>query len=358
MPLSRPPFLLLAAGAAMFCACAKVPTEMRLHPSEESAAVSRVWPSSPEQPRYRYAGELTGEPNFGPVAGIEPSTAEKLFRWVVGLGSRRRGAKVLVRPQNGVVDEEGRIYVTDVGRRAVFAFDQKAGKLQIWEYADQFSSFISPIGIAIGKDGEVLVADSGLARIVRLNREGRPLGSIGKGELLRPTGLARDSATGHLFVSDTAAHDIKVFDDAGRLVKQIGRRGTDPGEFNAPTFLSFAGGKLYVSDTLNARVQVIDADGPPITLIGRRGLYVGNLTRPKGVAVDADGNVYVVESYYDYLLIFDAAGRFLLPIGGTGTAVGQFFLPTGIWTDAQGRVFIADMFNGRVLILQYMGGGA
>lgn len=358
MPLNRPPLHLLAAAAALLGACAEIPTEMHLHPGAESAAVSLVWPAPPEQPRYRYAGELTGEPNFGPVSGIEPSTAEKVFRWVVGLGSPRRSVKVLVRPQSGVVDEEGRIYVTDVGRRAVFAFDQKAGKLQIWEHADQFSSFVSPIGITIGKDGEVLVSDSGLARVVRLDREGKPLGSIGKGQLLRPTGLARDSATGRLFVSDTAAHDIKVFDDAGQLIGRIGRRGTGPGEFNAPTFLSFAGDKLYVSDTLNARVQILGAEGQPLSLIGRRGLYVGNLTRPKGVAVDADNNVYIVESYYDHLLIFDPAGRFLLPIGGSGSAVGQFFLPTGIWTDAQGHVFIADMFNGRVMILQYLGGEA
>ena len=90
---------------------------------------------------------------------------------------------------------------------------------------------------------------------------------------------------------------------------------------------------------------------------GQRGLYLGNLVRPKGVAVDSEGNVYVVESYYDSLLVFSTRGEFLLPIGGTGTATGRFYLPAGVWVDARNRVHIADMFNGRVVLFQFLGGG-
>jgi DNA-binding beta-propeller fold protein YncE len=95
----------------------------------------------------------------------------------------------------------------------------------------------------------------------------------------------------------------------------------------------------------------------PVRTIGRRGLYVGNLSRPKGVAADSDGNVYVVEGYFDYLLVFNGEGEFLMPIGGTGQGSGSFFLPAGVWVDANNRVFVADMFNGRVAIFQFLGGG-
>ena len=87
-----------------------------------------------------------------------------------------------------------------------------------------------------------------------------------------------------------------------------------------------------------------------------KGTYVGNMVRPKGVAVDSDGNIYVVESYHDHLLIYDSEGRFLLPIGGNGTNIGQFFLPAGAWSDSDDRIFVADMFNGRVVIFQFVGG--
>jgi DNA-binding beta-propeller fold protein YncE len=84
---------------------------------------------------------------------------------------------------------------------------------------------------------------------------------------------------------------------------------------------------------------------------GELGLFVGDMSRPKGVAIGGNGRIYVVESFYDHLLIFDPDGKLLLPIGGSGREVGQFYLPAGVWAGSQGRVFVADMFNGRVVVL-------
>jgi DNA-binding beta-propeller fold protein YncE len=342
----------------LLSACAEIPTEMRYFSAGTESYAEQYWPSPPERARYRYAGELIGEQNFGPSEQSEPGTAEKVFRWIVGLGEGLgRRPKVLIRPQTGMVDSAtGRIYVTDVGQQAVFVFDALQGRLSIWRDADAGVGLMTPVGIAPGRAGEILVADAGLGRIVRLNAAGEPQGSFGAGILRRPTGLARDPRTHHVYVADTQAHDIKVFDEAGGLLRRIGQRGSAVGEFNAPTHIALAGDRVYVSDTLNARVQVLSAEGQPLQAMGQRGLYLGNLTRPKGVAVDAEGNVYVVESYYDHLLVFSEAGEFLLPIGGTGSAIGQFYLPAGAWSDGQGRIFIADMYNGRVVIFQYLGG--
>ena len=57
------------------------------------------------------------------------------------------------------------------------------------------------------------------------------------------------------------------------------------------------------------------------------------------------------------MLVFNAKGDLLLPIGGTGSTAGRFFLPAGAWTDDGRRLFVADMFNGRVVVLDYVGGG-
>lgn len=343
-------------GCVMLVSCAQVPTEMRYFPDNAVDAGAVMWPAVPEVPRYRYAGQLTGEQNFGPAERSEPGKGEQLFRWIVGLADGyRQPPRVLVRPQSGMVDDAGRVYVTDVGRQAVFVFDAPAGRLMIWQQADGSEPFADPVGIATGQAGEILVADATLGRIVRLDRDGRPLGSFGADELLRPTGLARDPATGRIYVADTRDHDIKIFTSSGEYLQRIGRRGTAPGEFNAPTHLAVAGGRLYITDTLNSRVQVLTLDGRPVGEIGKRGLYVGNLTRPKGVTVDGEGNVYVVESYYDHLLVFDRRGQFLLPIGGTGAGIGQFYLPAGVWSDMRGRIYVADMYNGRVMVIQYLG---
>jgi len=337
---------------AVLAGCASSPST--LHYDIDSQAGQVTWPDAPEQPRYRYLGQLVGESNFIVRHENEHVIGRKMLRWLAGLAAGKRTPVVLQRPQTGVVDDHGRILVTDVSRQAVFVFDRPAGRLRIWEMAAKHERFKTPVGIALGPDGEVWVADADLKRVIRLDSSGKPLGSVGVGELERPTGLAIDRKRGRVFVSDTHAHDIKVFDFKGQRIATWGHRGTGRGEFNAPTFVTYEHDRLYVTDTFNSRVQIFDAQGRVVSIFGRRGLFIGDMPRPKGIAVDRDGNIYVVESYYDYLLVYNAHGQLLLPIGGTGQGVGEFYLPSGVWTDREQRIYVADMFNGRIVVLQYL----
>ena len=346
---------LSVAACLLLQSCAQTPKQLTYFVQDPVQLEEILWPDLPEVPRYRYAGQLLGEDNFVAPEGDEPGMLVSVLKWIVGIGRESEAPdRSLVRPQTGTV-AGSRIYVTDVGRGAVFVFDMAEGELLIWDQADKGSSFVSPIGITPGSEGSVLVADSELQRVVRLSGDGRVLGSFGEGILERPTGMVRDPVNKRIYVVDTRAHDIKLFDDNGSLIDILGQPGEGPGEFNAPTHIALHGDSLYVTDTLNARVQVLDLEGEPLSVIGKRGLYLGNLTRPKGVTVDADANIYVVESYYDHLLVFDEQGQFMLPIGGTGNAIGQFFLPSGVWNDDMGRIYVADMYNGRVMILQFLG---
>jgi DNA-binding beta-propeller fold protein YncE len=315
-----------------------------------------VFPEGPEVPRYRYLGQLFGEDNFVSDEASMRNSGMKFLYWLVGLTGMGDDKLVLKRPQSGMTGSDGKVYVTDIANHAVFVFDEVDGKLLVWDMASTKLHFLTPIGIAEGANGNILVADAGLARIVVLDREGKPIASFGERILTRPTGLARDAKRGRIYVSDTHAHDIKVFDDGGHLVQTISRRGEGDGELNFPTHLAFDHDRLYVTDGMNARIQIFDAEGKPAGSFGQRGIYFGNMTRPKGVALDAAGNIYVVESYYDYLLVFDKDGNFLMPLGGTGKDAGQFFLPSGVWTDARGRIYVADMFNGRIVMFQSLGG--
>lgn len=340
----------------LMMSCAQTPKRLSYFVEHPVQFTEMLWPELPEIPRYRYAGQLLGEENFVEPEGNKPGALTSVWKWIAGIGSETDGPeRSLVRPQSGMV-YESRIYVTDVGRGAVFVFDTVNGELYIWNQADRGNNLISPIGITAGKDRSILVADSELKRIIRFSANGDTLGSFGDGVLSRPTGMVRDTVNKRIYVVDTHEHNIKVFDDDGGLIETIGRRGEAAGEFNAPTHIALNNNRLYVTDTLNARIQVLELSGKPLSMIGKRGLYLGNLTRPKGVAIDAEGNIYVVESYYDHLLVFDKQGEFLLPIGGTGNEVGQFYLPSGAWNDDRGRIYVADMYNGRVMILQFLGG--
>jgi DNA-binding beta-propeller fold protein YncE len=343
-------------SAIALCACSSAPRIMHYEP--DSTLVDRrvSWPADPAEARLEYVGQLLGESNFSAMEGGADGAGMRLLRWIAGLGQNRAVVRQLMRPQSGVVDDSGRIFVTDAGIPGVMVFNEHTAELTIWRDAAENQPFVSPIGIAIANDGSFLIADSALGFVARLSADGEPLERIGADVLVRPTGVAANFANGQILVADTPQDNIKVFNTDGELVATLGKSGTAPGEFNGPTHLAFDNDTLYVTDTLNARVQIMTAEGVPLSAIGDRGLYVGNLVRPKGVTIDSDGNVYIVESYFDHLLIFDDAGQLLLPIGGSGKSVGRFFLPAGAWSDATGRIFIADMFNGRVVILRYLKG--
>lgn len=349
--------LCVAALAPGLAGCAPAaPRQLRMEadPAREMLA----FPRAPEVPRYRHEGTLIGEVNYrAPGENGRPGW-QRALAWVAGLGEGGPPPDELLRPTAGAADGCGRVVVADPGRAGVFAFPRE-GNLEVFEFARGNRRFASPAGIACGEGGSIFVSDSALKVVVELDAEGRPRRRIGEGELDRPTGLAYDRERGELYVTDTAAHAIKVFDRDGRLARRFGGRGEAPGEFNFPTHLWLRAGELYVADTMNGRVQVFRrGETAPRLVVGSRGLFVGQMVRPKGVATDSSGNIYVVESYYDHLLVYDREGRFLLPIGGLGNDAGKFYLPAGLWIDERDRVYVADMFNGRVVILQFLGGEA
>ena len=347
----------LALGVLLASCASSVPRVLHFDTEPVAARKRILWPPPPQIPRYAWAGQLLGEANFL-EADVEPGADKGFISWLVGILVGESQAIRVQRPHSGAVDASGRIYVTDAGNAAVFVFDRVAGELQVWDRAEGLTNFVSPVGVALGPGGDILVADSQLGMVARLDASGKPRRGIGKDVLQRPTGVAYDPQGKRIYVSDTGAHDIKMFDEEGRLLKTIGRRGEDAGEFNFPTHLAFARGQLYVTDTMNSRIQVLSDEGAVVKLrFGARGVSVGNLVRPKGVAVDSEGNIYVVESYYDHLLVFSARGELLLGIGGNGQEPGKFDLPAGVWIDASDRVFVADTLNARVAVFQYLGGG-
>lgn len=351
---SRMLLLALFAGLLAGCGSQAVRGTLRLNMSANPADHSLYIPPPPSVPRYVFVGELWGETNFREDSRTM-TAARRAFAWLVGLLDEPVEEMNLVRPQSGTVDDRGRILVTDVGRPGVFVFDERENEMRFWGDATEDLHFVSPTGIVAGPNGETWVSDPELGAIFRLAPDGKPIGIVGKGVLQRPNGLARDSAKGRVYVADTRANEIKVFDDTGRLVQAFGRTGDTGGELNTPTYLAYDNGQLYVTDTFNGRVQVFDEEGNFLRQFGSRGTYIGQMPRPKGVTLDDEGNVYVVESYFDHILIFNEQADFLLGLDGSGRPGDAFYLPAGIWSDSRNRIFVADMFRGRVVIFQFLG---
>ena len=153
--------------------CASGPATMQY----EYAGDERFrWPAAPDPARYALVGQLTGEQNFSTSGS---SFGSRMLGWIVGLGSAKRTPVVLQRPQNGFVGTDGRIYVTDVSRGAVFVFDETQGRLLLWQAAGATARFMTPVGIAPGGNGEILVADADLKIVVRLDAGGERAAASG-----------------------------------------------------------------------------------------------------------------------------------------------------------------------------------
>lgn len=309
----------------------------------------RVWPEAPAQPRIRYIKSVYSAEDLG----IKKSFWKRLGEFITGPSSTR-----LVRPMAVVVDASSEIvYVADPGTRGIHRFDLRGASYQLL-YRENNLPLPSPTGMALGADKRVFITDSSLGGLFVATPEVDFLSPVElQSELQQPTGVVFDQETGQLYIVDTSAHAIKVYSAAGDFIRQFGRRGSGPGEFNFPTALwQDRSGQLLVSDSLNFRIQRFNTRGEFISQFGQAGDASGDLSRPKGVATDRSGHIYVVDSMFHAFQIFDAAGELLFMLGSQGHEAGQFWLPTDIFIAADDSIYVSDSHNQRVQIFRYIGG--
>lgn len=325
--------------ALALCACAP--------PQKLEEEARPVWPAEPAKPRIAFLRAFSRPDDLGITKGF----FTHLMDLLLGASDAR-----LVRPM-AVLEDRGVIYVADTGVMGVHRFDTTQGDYRLVR-ASGDTPLVSPVALARGAAGEVYVSDSARARVFVI-RPGAKLAEplplqVALGQ---PTGLAYDTAGRRLFVLDTKAHEVKIFDRDGALESTIGRRGNGNGEFNFPTHLwRTAAGRLYVTDALNFRVQVFDENGRFVTKFGRVGDAAGDMPRQKGVALDQYGHIYVVDAVLHAIQIFDESGALLLSLGRLGNDRGEFRLPTGIFIGGDDTIYVADSYNQRVQVLRYIGG--
>jgi DNA-binding beta-propeller fold protein YncE len=261
---------------------------------------------------------------------------------------------VLVRPTSVAKNRAGVLVVTDASVPAVHLFDLERREHRQLDGAAA-SLLRSPVGVAIDDAGHVYVSDSLRGRVFEFDERDELVGELGEGQLVRPTGLALDPAQQRLYVVDTVACRVVVFDRAGHEIGSFGRRGVGPGEFNSPTFVTVApDGTVGVSDSLNFRVQRFRPDGTLIASFGLPGDGAGHFARPKGVAADTNGRLYVVDAAFENVQIFDPKGTLLLHFGGPGNGPGEFLLPSGLFMDSTNNIWVADSFNRRIQVFRLL----
>src|SRR2546423_5854517 len=95
----------------------------------------------------------------------------------------------------------------------------------------------NPSGVATDSFGNVVVADTGHDRVVRLTPGGRFLGELGGPAVLsQPEGVAVD-AFGDIYVADTGHNRIVEFDPNGTVLRAWGSEGEGPRPVEFPPAL-------------------------------------------------------------------------------------------------------------------------
>lgn len=335
--------MILVCCGITFCAlfsCA--PPAKVIYSDKATGSGEYVWPAPPAQPRIRWITNWSNRYDFG-----KPS---KFMEFLIG----RERVEALRRPNGVITDAAGNLYVADSESHVVFVFDQEKKALR----------FIGirrlgvPIGLAINnKNGILFVSDSQQDKVFGFDKDTDDIRLTigGPGEFKNPSGMVYDERNDRLYVADTQNHMVKVFDKGGRSLFTIGKRGSEDGEFNFPSYLAMdKNGVLYVVDSFNFRVQMFDGNGKFLKKFGRLGDTSGFFTRPAGIGVDSDGNIYVVDTAFNNFQIFNNDGRLLLWVGNTGKKPGEFYLPTGMYIDKDDRIYVSDTFNKRVQVFQYL----
>jgi hypothetical protein len=83
----------------------------------------------------------------------------------------------------------------------------------------------------------------------------------GEIRLFKPGGFAVDTK-GNVYIEDASDMAIKVFDQAGKFLRAIGRRGEGPGEFTNLSFMfPLSDGRLLVTDELARRTSFFGPEG-------------------------------------------------------------------------------------------------
>ncbi|MDH5324619.1 MAG: 6-bladed beta-propeller [Gammaproteobacteria bacterium] len=308
-----------------------------------------VFPPPPEKARFIWERTLTNSLDVK-----EQTAMDKLKQLATGSGASAFG---LVKPW-GIAVNRGRVYVCDTVQRAVLLFDAP-GKDFKHIGTEGVGQLFKPIGIAVSRaDGTVYVADNTAKRVVAFDKDGEYLRAIGGTEIFkRPTGVTVSPDGSRIYVIDnggveTDEHKMHIFDAInGHLIKTVGVRGKELGEFNLPLQAAASpDGTIHVVDGGNFRVQSFDSNGGFISSFGSIGTRSGQFSRPKGIATDTSGNIYVVDSSFGNFQIFSGTGELLLFVGERSFKGGPaaYMLPTGIAVDEDGRVYVADQYYKKV----------
>ena len=192
-------------------------------------------------------------------------------------------------------------------------------------------------------------SNSKLDPIMKFDSSGKLVKSFGGGMINYSHGLHVDRDN-NIWVSDGRAmnngkgHTVMKFNQDGRLLMTLGKpgvAGSGPDMFSEPSDILVApNGDIFVADGHggqqgNNRIVKFDKDGKFIKEWGKKGWHPGEFNVPHNLAMDSDGRLFVADRGNNRIQAFDQDGKFLLEWR-------QFGRPSGLFIDKNDTLYVAD----------------
>ena len=189
---------------------------------------------------------------------------------------------------------------------------------------------------------------SKLDPIMKFDSTGKMVKSFGGGMINYPHGMFID-ADNNIWVTDGRdmnngkGHTVMKFNQDGKLLMTLGKpgvAGTTQDTFNAPSDILVApNGDLFVADghggNTNNRIVKFTKDGRYIKEWGKKGTGPGEFDTPHRLAIDSAGRLFVADRSNNRIQVFDQDGKYLLEWK-------QFGRPSGLFIDKNDILYVAD----------------
>ena len=262
-------------------------------------------PSGMTSNRWILAGVLLASA-FGQAPNSYPNPYRTIESWGQLPEGRKWGSTSAID-----IDRDGHIWVAE-RCGANFCTDSKVAPILEFDTSGKLlksfgeGMFVQPHGIFLDSEGNVWVTDGDGRggkgqQVFKFSAEGKVLLTLGKAGV---AGAGPDTfnqpsdvivaPNGDIFVADghggkSNARIVKFSRD-GKFIKEWGKKGSGPGEFDAPHALAFdSRGRLFVGDRGNSRIQIFDQDGNFLEEWKQFG-------RPSGIFIDKNDNLFVADS--------------------------------------------------------------
>ncbi len=260
-------------------------------------------------------------------------------------------------PSRIALSEAGNLYVADTAAGIVAAYDSTGVRIAT------LSEPAEPLGLAVWETvGDsstttyVWVGDEGDGS-VRIYENGQPIGYLGNGsgEFGKPNAIA--ATADRVYVVDSNAHRVTVYDHYGSNVGAFGSQGSGNDQFLFPTDIAIneSSSEVYVTDFGNQRIAVFDLDGNWLHHIQSPLNDAGHpfINQPAGLGICSSGHLYIVDAGLAAVVVTDGTGTLIESFGYQNSSywTGELDVPVDAASDGM-RVYVTSSREGKVNVFE------